>query len=295
MRTAPPLVGALALMGALAIAAVVLDRATAPPDVLAAAPPLRAEEASVWLARRGALTAAPLFGHPDWAPLAADRSLAMWYRHALPPAALPSGALVGVSVHRWHPGLLQDARGETGLDPELVALLLDPPWADALSERCDTLPVRFAPLCDPSGREGAEARVDAWLARLLASGDSPEAQAALDAMPDLGARGGEIAQAAWAAADRAGNEQGRARALLAWAWADPTGAAPALREATQDPGPLVPLVAALELGRLGQTKADGDLAQLQSRLAASGDSVLVDYARRLARGAAHGPDPGEGL
>ena len=57
---------------ALGIATVVLNRATAPPDVLADAPPLRAEEASVWLARRGALTAAPLFGHPDWAPLAAD-------------------------------------------------------------------------------------------------------------------------------------------------------------------------------------------------------------------------------
>ena len=118
----------------------------------------------------------------------------MWYRHALPPAALPSGALVGVSVHRWHPACSRTPEGDRPR-PRAGGLLLDPPWADTLSERCDTLPVRFAPLCDPSGREGAEARVDAWLARLLASGDSPEAQAALDAMPDLGARGAEIARA----------------------------------------------------------------------------------------------------
>ena len=51
-----------------------------------------------------------------------------------------------------------------------------------------------------------------------------------------------------------------------------------------DVDPLVPLVAALELGRLGAGDADAALAALEARLAGTGDAVLVAYARQLADG-----------
>ena len=81
--------------------------------------------------------------------------------------------------------------------------------AEAPAGSCPALPARLSRLCDPADRWEAEEAVDEWLAALLARGDSPEAQAALDAMPDLGPRGAALCEDALDQATQAGHDQGR--------------------------------------------------------------------------------------
>jgi hypothetical protein len=145
------------------------------------------------------------------------------------------------------------------------------------------------PVLCGAGRAEAEAAVDAWVAEQIRAG-GPTNTALLDALPELGRRGARAAENVLESKDDAA----RARALLALAWADPKGALPTLEAALHD-GPLARLVAAVELGRLGQTAADPALAELQAQLAGTGDAVLVAYARRLSRRDLSPAAPGEGL
>ena len=280
--------GVVAFVAALAVAAAVFAPRVSPPARTSPQPPVALDAARSWLRARPGLRATPILGHPEWAQVAAAPDLALAWRHGLDPRDLSPAALVGVSAHRWPLAMLRDGARATRLDAEAVALLLDPPWADAFAARCPA-PARLAPVCQ--GRARAAAAVDSWVLDTLSTGDPAWAWALLGAMPDLGTRGAAVASAIL----RDGAPSARARAVVALSWADPAGAPPTLRALLAEPGPLVPLVAALELGRLGHAAADPDLATLQSRLAGSGDAVLVAYARGLATGALPAPGPQGGL
>ena len=281
-------VGGAAFVAALALAAAAFAPRVAPPSETRLQPPVDLDAAAQWLRARPGLRAAPILGHPEWSLVAGAPDLALTWRHGLDPRDLPPAALVGVSAHRWPRALLQDGARATRLDPEAVALLLDPPWADAFVARCPA-PSRLAPLCQ--GRAQAAAAVDGWVEGVLMGADPAAAWALLSAMPELGPRGARVARSVL----RTGHPEVRARAVVALSWADPAGATAELRALLAETDPLVPLVAALELGRRGDAGADPELASLQARLAGSGDAVLVAYARGLATGALPAPGPQGGL
>ena len=279
------LAGGLALALALLVVGLVGKERLAPPAKTDPHPPLDAEAAEAWLRTQAASHEAD-----RWALLERTPAIARWYRSALSPTRLPLDALVAVSVARWPSVVRSGAASAAGVTPQEAVLLLDPPWADVAAAAACTEPNTAAlPVLCGADRRDAEAAVDAWVAKQIRAG-GPTNTTLLDALPELGTRGARAAREVLAS----GDDAAQARALLALSWADPAGAPPTLVTALQA-GPLARLVAAVELGRLGHTAADGALADLQTALSGTGDAVLVAYARRLAARDLSPAAPGEGL
>ncbi len=279
------LAGGVFLAAALLVVGLVGRARLAPPNTTEPHPPLEARAAQAWLVDQAASR------DPDrWSLLQGAPPVARWYRSALSPTGLPLDALIAVSIARWPSAVRNGAASAADVTPHEAVLLLDPPWADAAAEKaCSEPSASRVPVLCGSARQAAEAAVDAWVAAQIRAG-GPTNTMLLDALPELGVRGARAARNVL----ETGDDAARARALLALSWADPAGAPPTLIQALQE-GPLARLVAAVELGRLGHTAADGALAKLQAALAGTGDAVLVAYARRLAERDLAPANPGEGL
>ncbi len=252
-------------------------------------PPDEADALAAWLAARAPAPDAPALSPGVWPDLAGAPDLARWARARVDLATTPPAVARGLAVHAVPVRVLRQLAPAAALDPEALAVLLDPALADRVSAACPGLdPALRAPICSPAARDRADRAVDAAVSTLLAADDDEDRLWGVELAIGLGSRGAALARTA-----RAPSPRGRGAALVVLAWTLPPDDAEPLLAVHLDPDDPLLALAALELARLGRGGARLDAAK--SAVDRPGDRALLDIAHAVAARRAPAESPPVGL
>ncbi|MEC8424836.1 MAG: hypothetical protein VX000_13725, partial [Myxococcota bacterium] len=174
----------LAFLGAIVAARMHLSRSAE--DV--APPPAEPAALHAWLAERAPRVDRPALGADAWPDLAGQPALSLWARMRLDPADLSPAVARGLAVHAVPVRFLRALGPRSGLDPEVLAVLLDPELMERVASACPRLdPGMRAALCGATARTIA-ARDEA-LAEVMLQGDDDLALWAAESASGLGDAG----------------------------------------------------------------------------------------------------------
>ncbi len=254
-----------------------------------APPPSEPAALLAWLTERAPGPGVSALADGAWPDVAGNTALARWARHRIDLDAASPAVLRGLAVH----GLPEDARRRltpsTGLDAEVVAVLLDPELTARVVAGCPDLGPRVGPtLCDGDARRRARARLEAAVGALFATDDPFAVAWGIELAIGLGSEGGALVDGLSLSDDR-----GRAAALIVKAWTLPPDAAEAALVAHARADDPLAVVAALELARLG--RGDAALHTLQATMDRPADAALVSLAEEVAARRVPPPSPQVGL
>lgn len=248
-------------------------------------PPLVAAEAGPWLEALAA--AAPLdAAHPSWRPLADHPAIVGAWDEALLAEGPSPRAAWALAVFGSDPAWLGLVAQGAGLPMDLAAVLLSPPATEAVARGCPALAPPLSTLCSGDERAGAEARLDRSLASWLGAVDPYMALWSLEAACGLGPqRGAAVARLLEEGilGPEAPQLAGPRAVLVRGCTLPEAEALQYLVNAAELDDERV-LVAAAELGRLGEPAAAPALEGLARRLGQTGDAALARWALALSTG-----------